>query len=67
MSDVELTHEQIRYIAGTVDRPAMAFIHGRKVPAKSALTFATVNPATGERLADIAARRRRLFPPKRRR
>lgn len=55
MSGTDLTHEQVRAIARTVDRPAMAFIHGRKEPALSGLTFPTVNPATGEWLADIAA------------
>lgn len=55
MSEFELSHDEVRQIAGRIDRPAKAFIHGRQVQAKSGLTFPSFNPATGEKLADIAA------------
>lgn len=41
-------------IAATVRFPTLAIIDGRKVPAVSGSTFASINPATGEVLADVA-------------
>jgi len=42
-------------LAKTLTFPDKAFINGRFVAAASGNTLATVNPATGEKLADIAA------------
>ena len=50
-----LTHDRIRQLAEVLGRPTMAFVDGVRVSAKSGLTFPTVNPATGEILAQIAA------------
>lgn len=50
-----MTLEQVAALAATVARPARAFIGGRAVAALSGKTFATLNPATGETLAEIAA------------
>jgi 4-(gamma-glutamylamino)butanal dehydrogenase len=55
VSAVDLSAPAIRQLAETVARPALAFIDGAARPAASGLTFPTFNPATGERLADIAA------------
>ena len=50
-----LTKEEYRAIATNLDLPAAAFVDGSYRPAASGETFATVNPATGEPLAEIAA------------
>ena len=42
-------------IAANLALPTGAFIDGKYCPAISGRTFETVNPATGEKLADIAA------------
>ncbi|TRW95347.1 aldehyde dehydrogenase [Paracoccus sp. M683] len=50
-----LTKDEYRAIAKDLDLPTGAFIDGGFRPAISGKTFATVNPATGEDLAQIAA------------
>lgn len=50
-----LTAAEYRAIAADLQLPANAFIDGAFVPAKSGKTFISTNPATGEKLADIAA------------
>ncbi|MBM1310769.1 aldehyde dehydrogenase [Sulfitobacter mediterraneus] len=50
-----LTKEEYRAIAANLDLPAAAFVDGSYRPATSGKTFTTVNPATGEPLAEIAA------------
>ncbi len=50
-----LTQEEYTSIAAGLDLPTGAFIDGGYRPAISGQTFETVNPATGEKLADIAA------------
>jgi gamma-glutamyl-gamma-aminobutyraldehyde dehydrogenase len=50
-----LTREEYAAIAATLDLPTGAFIDGGYRPAISGKTFATVNPATGETLAEVAA------------
>ncbi|MGV1957349.1 aldehyde dehydrogenase [Agrobacterium sp. 22-214-1] len=50
-----LTAAEYRAIAADLQLPANAFIDGAFVPAKSGKTFVSTNPATGEKLADIAA------------
>jgi gamma-glutamyl-gamma-aminobutyraldehyde dehydrogenase len=50
-----LTTEEYKAIAAGLSLPANAFIDGAYRPAGSGKTFATVNPATGEKLADVAA------------
>ena len=54
MSDL-LSHEEYQAIAKSLTLPATAFIDGRFQAAKSGATFASINPATGESLANIAA------------
>ncbi|MFD1383887.1 aldehyde dehydrogenase [Rhodanobacter aciditrophus] len=54
MSNV-LTEQEYQAIASPLTFPTMAFIDGKFRPAKSEKTFASLNPATGEHLADIAA------------
>ncbi len=54
MSDL-LTRDEYAAIAAALDLPSQAFIDGTFRPALSGTTFETVNPATGDRLADIAA------------
>ena len=54
MSDL-LTTEEYRAIAASLTLPQNAFIDGSFRPAISGRTFATVNPATGETLTEIAA------------
>lgn len=54
MSDL-LTREEYGAIAHDLLLPTNAFIDGRFQPAKSGQTFVTLNPATGEKLADLAA------------
>ncbi|MEQ8902088.1 MAG: aldehyde dehydrogenase [Roseovarius sp.] len=50
-----LTRDEYAAIAATLDLPTGAFIDGGYRPAISGRTFATVNPATGETLAEVAA------------
>ncbi|RYG90335.1 aldehyde dehydrogenase [Loktanella sp. IMCC34160] len=50
-----LTLDEYKAIAAGLDLPNAAFIDGGFRPAISGRTFETVNPATGEKLADIAA------------
>ncbi|EAQ27462.1 aldehyde dehydrogenase [Roseovarius sp. 217] len=50
-----LTRDDYAAIAATLDFPTGAFIDGRSRPAISGKTFASVNPATGATLAEIAA------------
>ncbi len=54
MSDL-LSHEDYQAIAQNVSFPVNAFIDGRFQAARSGATFATINPATGETLAELAA------------
>lgn len=54
MSDL-LTTEEYRAIANGLSFPTGAFIDGSFRPAISGATFETVNPATGEVLAKVAA------------
>ena len=50
-----LTVEEYRAIANQLDMPTQAFIDGAFRPAKAGGTFDSFNPATGEKLATIAA------------
>lgn len=50
-----LTQDEYKSIAANLDLPTGAFIDGAYRPAISGKTFETSNPATGEKLADIAA------------
>lgn len=50
-----LTREEYKALAAEMDFPNAAYIDGAYRPAISGKTFATVNPATGETLADVAA------------
>ena len=50
-----LTQEEYKAIAADLDFPTSAYVDGGYRPAASGKTFATVNPATGEKLTDIAA------------
>ena len=50
-----LTQEEYKAIAAGLDLPNAAFIDGAFRPAASGKTFTSVNPATGETLAEIAA------------
>ncbi|MCV0425119.1 MAG: aldehyde dehydrogenase [Roseibium sp.] len=54
MTDL-LTREEYRALAAKLAFPTTAFIDGGYRPAQSGRTFATVNPATGDTLAEIAA------------
>ncbi|MDT1064470.1 aldehyde dehydrogenase [Paracoccus sp. CPCC 101403] len=54
MADL-LTNEEYKAIAASLDFPRNAFIDGGFRPAISGATFVSSNPATGERLAEIAA------------
>ena len=54
MSDL-LTHEEYKTIAAELIFPAANFIDGSFRAAKSGKTMATINPATGETLANIPA------------
>ena len=51
MTDRAFWHQ----IAASVSFPTMAIIDGQLMPAASGETFASINPATGEVLADVAA------------
>lgn len=50
-----LTTEEYKAIAAGLNLPNAAFIDGAFRPAISGKTFASVNPATGEKLTDVAA------------
>ncbi|MFY2825157.1 aldehyde dehydrogenase [Ruegeria sp. MALMAid1280] len=50
-----LTQDEYKSIAAGLTLPTGAFIDGAFRPAISGETFETVNPATGDKLADIAA------------
>ncbi len=50
-----LSHEEYRAIAQSLTLPSTAFIDGKFQVSKSGNSFATINPATGEVLADISA------------
>ncbi|MCT7378078.1 aldehyde dehydrogenase [Chelativorans salis] len=50
-----LTREEYEAIAANLSLPVNAFIDGSFRPAKSGKTFETLNPATGVKLADVAA------------
>ncbi len=50
-----LTRDEYRAIAEAMSFPGGAFIDGGYRPAISGKTFQTANPATGEKLADVAA------------
>ncbi|MXZ80068.1 MAG: aldehyde dehydrogenase [Gammaproteobacteria bacterium] len=50
-----LTQEEYRTLADNLDLPTAAYIDGAYRPAASGRTFATTNPATGRKLADIAS------------
>jgi gamma-glutamyl-gamma-aminobutyraldehyde dehydrogenase len=54
MTDL-LTREEYAAIAGGLSPATQAFIDGGYRPALSGATFETVNPATGAKLADVAA------------
>ncbi|MCP4980420.1 MAG: aldehyde dehydrogenase [Gammaproteobacteria bacterium] len=54
MTDL-LTHAEYQAIASDLNLPSNAFIDGRFQAAKSKKTFASINPATGKTIADIAA------------
>lgn len=50
-----LTTEEYKAIAAGLTPPTQAFIDGSFRPAASGKTFVSTNPATGEKIADIAA------------
>lgn len=50
-----LTKDEYRALADSLDVPANAFINGGYRPAISGKTFATRDPSTGTKLADVAA------------
>ncbi|WP_420395896.1 aldehyde dehydrogenase [Nioella sp.] len=50
-----LTRDEYKALAAEMDFPNAAYIDGAYRPAASGKTFATVNPATGETLTDVAA------------
>lgn len=50
-----LTTEEYKAIAAGLTPPTQAFIDGSFRPAASGKTFISTNPATGEKIADIAA------------
>ncbi len=50
-----LSIEQYKAISADLELPTQAFINGEFVDAQSGATFSTVNPATGETIAKIAA------------
>jgi len=50
-----LSHEEYQAIAASLTLPTTAFIDGRFQVSKSGKTFATVNPATGDDLANVTA------------
>ncbi len=50
-----LSHDEYKAIAQSLTLPSTAFIDGKFQVSKSGNSFATINPATGETLSDIAA------------
>ena len=50
-----LSKQDYEAIAAGLDLPTNAFINGHFTAAQSGNTFTTINPATGEKIADIAA------------
>lgn len=54
MSDL-LTAEEYRAIAAGLEPTGMSFVDGGYRPAKSGQTFETINPATGQVIAQVAA------------
>ncbi|MFT5260440.1 MAG: gamma-glutamyl-gamma-aminobutyraldehyde dehydrogenase [Saprospiraceae bacterium] len=50
-----LTREEYAAIANSLSLPTNAFINGKACSAKDGATFESTNPATNEKLADIAA------------
>ena len=50
-----LTHEEYQAIGNSLDFPTNAFINGQFQASKSGYTFETINPATGQVIAKIAA------------
>ncbi len=54
MTDL-LTHDEYKALASSLDFPTAAFVDGGYRMSQSGKTFATVNPATGETLGQIAA------------
>ncbi len=50
-----LSHDEYKAIAQTLTVPTTAFIDGKFQVSKSGNDFATINPATGEKLANITA------------
>lgn len=50
-----LTREEYKALAAELDFPTAAYIDGAYRPAISGKTFATVNPSTGDVLAEVAA------------
>lgn len=54
MTDV-LTRDEYQKLADSLSYPSNAYINGRFTAAASGQTFATINPATGRTLAEIAS------------
>ncbi|WP_417224176.1 aldehyde dehydrogenase [Amphritea sp.] len=54
MADL-LTHDEYKAIAAQLTPPSMSFINGSLRPASDGGTIAVTNPATGERITEIAA------------
>ena len=54
MSDI-LTREEYASLATSTQLPTNAWLNGKYTAARSGKTFETLNPATGEKLADIAS------------
>lgn len=50
-----LTQREYEAIGASLSLPSNAFIDGRSRPSASGKRFSTVNPATGSKLADVAA------------
>ena len=50
-----LTHQDYRRLAQQLKLPAKAFVNGEPYSAQSGATFPTINPATGEVLAQLPA------------
>jgi gamma-glutamyl-gamma-aminobutyraldehyde dehydrogenase len=50
-----LTLQEYKAVAANLDLPVNAFVDGSFRPARSGKTFETINPATGEVLANVAA------------
>ena len=48
------THDEYKAIAETLVFPCTAFVNGKFQAAKNGATFPTLNPATGEVLANIS-------------